>query len=207
MKRPSAAVGASESTPRLSLVAQLSGPPASSWARKPAAPACSSRPRWPPWSGPTRRGREPTRRSWAAEAGVSVAGWALTMDLGHWVNDGAMALFFFVIGLEVRREFSVGELTTPRRAAIPVIAAVGGLVVPALLYLALTPGGEAARAWGLVIGTDTAFLLGALAVVGPAFATRLRIFLLTLTVIDDIVAVSVIGLVYSDSPGPWRRSS
>ncbi len=139
---------------------------------------------------------------WAAEAGVSVAGWALTMDLGQWVNDGAMALFFFVIGLEVRREFSVGELTTPRRAAIPVIAAVGGLVVPALLYLALTPGGEAARAWGLVIGTDTAFLLGALAVVGPALATRLRIFLLTLTVIDDIVAVSVIGLVYSDHLDP-----
>src|SRR4051794_6831014 len=67
---------------------------------------------------------------WAAEAGLSVGGWALTMDLGHWVNDGAMALFFFVIGLEVRREFSVGELTTPRRAAIPVIAALGGLVVP-----------------------------------------------------------------------------
>ena len=139
---------------------------------------------------------------WAAEAGVSVAGWALSMDLGHWVNDGAMALFFFVIGLEVRREFSVGELTTPRRAAIPVVAAVGGLVVPALLYLALAPGGEAGRAWGLVIGTDTAFLLGALAVVGPAVGTRLRIFLLTLTVIDDIVAVSVIGLVYSDSLNP-----
>ncbi len=136
---------------------------------------------------------------WTADAGVSLAGWELSMDLGHWVNDGAMALFFFVIGLEVRREFSVGELTTPRRAAIPVIAAVGGLVVPALLYLALAPSGEAARAWGLVIGTDTAFLLGALAVIGPALATRLRIFLLTLTVIDDIVAVSVIGLVYSDS--------
>jgi Na+/H+ antiporter NhaA len=139
---------------------------------------------------------------WAAEAGVSVAGWELSMDLGHWVNDGAMALFFFVIGLEVRREFSVGELTTPRRAAIPVIAAVGGMVVPALLYLALAPAGEAANAWGLVIGTDTAFLLGALAVVGPALATKLRIFLLTLTVIDDIVAVSVIGLVYSDALDP-----
>ena len=135
----------------------------------------------------------------ATEAGLSVGGWELSMDLEHWVNDGLMALFFFVIGLEVRREFSVGELTTPRRAAIPVIAAVGGLVVPALLYLALAPGGEAARGWGVVIGTDTAFMLGALAVVGPTFATQLRIFLLTLTVIDDIVAVSVIGLFYSDS--------
>ncbi|HEX4976920.1 MAG TPA: Na+/H+ antiporter NhaA, partial [Nocardioides sp.] len=135
----------------------------------------------------------------ATEAGLRVGGWELSMDLEHWVNDGLMALFFFVIGLEVRREFSVGELTDPRRAAIPVVAAFGGLLVPALLYLALSPGGEAARGWGVVIGTDTAFMLGALAVVGPTFATQLRIFLLTLTVIDDIVAVSVIGLFYSDA--------
>ena len=139
---------------------------------------------------------------WATQAAVSFGGWELSMDLEHWVNDGLMALFFFVIGLEVRREFSVGELTQPRRAAIPVLAAVGGLVVPALIYVALAPGGEAGRAWGLVIGTDTAFMLGALAVVGPRFATQLRIFLLTLTVIDDIVAVSVIGLYYSDSLDP-----
>jgi Na+/H+ antiporter NhaA len=136
---------------------------------------------------------------WSADASLSVAGWTLSMDLGHWVNDGLMALFFFVIGLEVRREFSVGELTDRRRAAIPVVAALGGLVVPALVYLAVAPAGEAARGWGVVIGTDTAFMLGALAVVGPTFATQLRVFLLTLTVIDDIVAVSVIGLVYSDS--------
>lgn len=135
----------------------------------------------------------------ATEAGVSLAGWELSMDLAHWVNDGLMALFFFVIGLEVRRELSVGELTDLRRAAVPVAAALGGLAVPALLYLALAPGGEASRGWGVVIGTDTAFMLGALAVVGPTFATQLRIFLLTLTVIDDIVAVSVIGLFYSDA--------
>lgn len=145
-----------------------------------------------PWSGSY-------ESVWGAEAAVSVAGWELSMDLAHWVNDGLMALFFFVIGLEVRREFSVGELTNPRRAAIPVAAAIGGLVVPALLYLALAPGGQAVRGWGVVIGTDTAFMLGALAVVGPTFATQLRIFLLTLTVIDDIVAVSVIGLFYSDA--------
>lgn len=135
---------------------------------------------------------------WSSQAAVSVAHWELSMDLGHWVNDGLMALFFFVIGLEVRREFSVGELTDPRRAAIPVVAALGGLAVPALLYVALAPG-SATHGWGVVIGTDTAFLLGALAVVGPTFATQLRIFLLTLTVIDDIVAVSVIGLFYSGS--------
>jgi Na+/H+ antiporter NhaA len=136
---------------------------------------------------------------WQTEATVSVGGWSLSMDLGHWVSDGLMALFFFVIGLEVRREFSVGELTDPRRAAIPVVAALGGLGLPALLYLGLAPGGEAANGWGVVIGTDTAFVLGALAVVGPTFATQLRIFLLTLTVIDDIVAVSVIGVFYSES--------
>lgn len=135
---------------------------------------------------------------WSTQAAVSVSRWDLSMDLGHWVNDGLMALFFFVVGLEVRREFSVGELTDRRRAAIPVLAALGGLAVPALLYLAIAPT-SAADGWGVVIGTDTAFLLGALAVVGPTFATQLRIFLLTLTVIDDIVAVSVIGLFYSDS--------
>jgi Na+/H+ antiporter NhaA len=145
-----------------------------------------------PWSGAY-------QALWGSEASIAVAGWELSMDLGHWVNDGLMALFFFVVGLEVRREFSVGELTDPRRAAIPVAAALGGLAVPAVLYLLLAPDGEAAYGWGVVIGTDTAFMLGALAVVGPTFATQLRVFLLTLTVIDDIVAVSVIGVFYSDS--------
>ena len=136
---------------------------------------------------------------WEAEASLSLGPWALSMDLHHWVNDGFMALFFFVVGLEVRREFSIGELTDRRRATIPLVAAVGGLTVPALLYLALAPSGNAALGWGVVIGTDTAFMLGALTVVGPVFATQLRVFLLTLTVLDDIVAVSVIGLVYSDA--------
>ncbi|WP_122261019.1 Na+/H+ antiporter NhaA [Ornithinimicrobium cerasi] len=132
------------------------------------------------------------------EAGVVVGGLELVMDLEHWVDDGLMALFFFVLGLEVRREVSVGELRDPRRATIPLLAGLGGMVLPTALYLLIAPGGEAARGWAAVIGTDTAFLLGALAVVGPVFSTQLRIFLLTLTVVDDIVAVSVIGLVYSD---------
>ena len=121
------------------------------------------------------------------------------MDLHHWVNDGVMAVFFFVIGLEVRRELSVGELTDRRRVRLPLVAGLAGMAVPAVLYLALNPSGEAANGWGIVIGTDTAFMLGALAVVGPTFSTQLRIFLLTLTVIDDIVAVTVIGVVYSES--------
>ncbi|MEI5676043.1 MULTISPECIES: Na+/H+ antiporter NhaA [unclassified Nocardioides] len=123
----------------------------------------------------------------------------LSMDLHHWVNDGLMVVFFFVIGLEVRREFSVGELTDRRRLVVPLVAGLGGMLVPALVYLALNSSGEAANGWGVVIGTDTAFLLGVLALVGPRVSTQLRIFLLTLTVIDDIVAVSVIGLVYSES--------
>ncbi len=145
-----------------------------------------------PWSGSY-------RALWETVVAVSVAGWDLSMGLGDWVNNGLMAVFFFVVGLEVRREFSVGELTNRRRAAIPIAAAVGGIAVPALLYLAASPGGEAARGWGVVIGTDTAFMLGALAVVGPTFATQLRIFLLTVTVVDDIVAVSVIGFFYSST--------
>ncbi|MTE18984.1 Na+/H+ antiporter NhaA [Streptomyces sp. TRM43335] len=148
-----------------------------------------------PWSGLYESLR-------ATEAAFSLGGADLSMDLEHWVNDGLMALFFFVVGLEVRREFSLGELTDRRRAAVPVAAALGGMTLPVLLYLAIVPAGEAAGGWGVVIGTDTAFMLGALAVVGPRFATQLRVFLLTLTVIDDMVAVTVIGLVYSGSLHP-----
>lgn len=138
---------------------------------------------------------------WGTELGISLGPWSLSMDLAHWVNDGLMALFFFVVGLEVRREISIGELTERRRVTIPVLAALGGLVLPALVYLLVAPG-DAAHGWGVVIGTDTAFMLGALAVVGPTFATQLRIFLLTLTVIDDIVAVTVIGVFYSGDLDP-----
>lgn len=145
-----------------------------------------------PWSGAY-------TRLWSTEIGVEVGSRAMSMDLGHWINDGLMAVFFLVIGLEVRRDLSVGELTDRRRLILPLIGGVGGLVVPALIYLAFNPSGEAARGWGVVIGTDTAFLLGVLALVGPAVSTQLRVFLLTLTVVDDIVAVTVIGLVYSES--------
>ena len=133
------------------------------------------------------------------KASVHIGSAQLSMDLQHWVNDGLMALFFFVIGLEVRREISMGELSDRRRVMVPIMAGIGGMVVPILLYLAVNPSGEASRGWGVVIGTDTAFLLGALALVGPAFSTQLRVFLLAVTVVDDIVAVSVIGIVYSET--------
>ena len=134
---------------------------------------------------------------WSTDLTLSIGSTEVSTTLGHAVSDGLMALFFFVIGLEVRREFSMGELTDRRRAVIPVVAGLIGMLIPALLYLAINRSGSAAGGWGIVIGTDTAFLLGALALIGPRFSTQLRIFLLTLTVIDDIVAVTVIGVAYS----------
>jgi Na+/H+ antiporter NhaA len=136
---------------------------------------------------------------WHTELSVHLGGAQLAKDLRHWADDGLMALFFFVVGLEVRRDLSVGELTDRTRLIVPGLAALGGLVVPALIYLAINPSGEAASGWGIVIGTDTAFLLGALTLVGPSCPTQLRVFLLTMTIADDVVAVSVIGIVYSDS--------
>lgn len=133
---------------------------------------------------------------WSTEASLRVGDLAIEMDLGNWINDGLMAVFFFVVDMEVRRDLAVGELTDHRRVLLPVIAGIGGMVVPVVLYLLIAPG-EAAGGWGIVIGTDTAFLLGALALVGPSVSTQLRVFLLALTVVDDIVAVSVIGVVYS----------
>ncbi|HSF27321.1 MAG TPA: Na+/H+ antiporter NhaA [Actinomycetes bacterium] len=139
---------------------------------------------------------------WGTQASVSLGGAELSMDLQHWVNDGLMALFFFVVGLEVRREISMGELNDRTRVVVPLIAGIGGMVVPALLYLVVNSSGEAAAGWGIVIGTDTAILLGVLALVGPTFSTQLRVFLLAITVVDDIVAVTIIGVVYSDSINP-----
>jgi Na+/H+ antiporter NhaA len=139
---------------------------------------------------------------WHTELVVGIGDSLVAMDLEHWINDGLMALFFFVIGLEVRRDLSVGELTDRRRLVLPVVAGIGGLLVPALLYLAVNPSGEAVRGWGVVIGSDTAFMLGALALVGPPAATQLRVFLLTLMVFDDLVAVSIIGIAYSDDLHP-----
>jgi Na+/H+ antiporter NhaA len=113
------------------------------------------------------------------------------------VNDGLMTFFFFIVGLEVMAEFTIGELTDRARAAVPVIAAIAGLVVPAVIFLSINSSGDTAHAWGVVISTDTAFLIGALAIINPKFPARLRLFLLTLAVVDDIGALTVIALFYS----------
>jgi Na+/H+ antiporter NhaA len=135
---------------------------------------------------------------WHTELALRLGDAELELSLQHWVNDGLMVFFFFVIGLEVKREFVMGELVDRRRAAVPLVAAATGLVVPALVYLALNPSGPAAGAWGVVISTDTAFMLGVLALVGPACPTQLRLFLLTLAVADDVGALAVIAVFYTE---------
>jgi Na+/H+ antiporter NhaA len=131
--------------------------------------------------------------------GVSFGEHHFDMSVKHLINDGLMTFFFFIVGLEVTREFAIGELTDRARAAVPVVAAIAGLAIPAAIFLLLNPSGENAHAWGVVISTDTAFLIGALAVIKPKFPGRLRIFLLTLAVVDDVGALIVIALFYSDA--------
>ena len=109
-----------------------------------------------------------------------------------------MTVFFFVVGLEIKRELVVGELTSPRHAAMPVIAALGGMVVPALIYLAFNAGGAGSEGWGIPIATDIAFVLGALSLLGSRAPSGLRLFLLAVAIIDDIGAIIVIAIFYSD---------
>ncbi|WP_407319669.1 Na+/H+ antiporter NhaA [Isoptericola halotolerans] len=134
---------------------------------------------------------------WATPIDVDIGELAFDMDLHHWVNDGLMVLFFFVVGLEVRQELSIGSLRRRSQRLVPLVAGIAGVVAPALIYLAVA-GRKAPEGWGVVVGTDTAFLLGVLALVGPAMSNQLRVFLLTLSVVDDFLAVTIIGVVYSD---------
>ncbi|SBS69993.1 Na+/H+ antiporter NhaA [uncultured Microbacterium sp.] len=134
---------------------------------------------------------------WETHMTVGLGDIQLDFTLHALVNDALMAVFFFTVGLEVRREFAIGELTSWSRAMVPVIAAIAGLALPALLFVLIAaPSGHAA-AWGVVISTDTAFLVGALALIGPRVPGRLRVFLLALAVVDDIGALSIIALVYT----------
>lgn len=119
------------------------------------------------------------------------------LDLRHWVNEGLMAVFFFVVGLEIRREMTDGELREPRRAALPAVAAVGGMVAPALIYLALNREGDPARGWGVPVATDIAFAVGLLALFGERVGLGLKVFLLSLAIVDDIGAIVIIAIVYS----------
>ena len=121
----------------------------------------------------------------------------ITLDLRHWVNEGLMALFFFVVGLEVKRQLVDGELADRRKAALPIVAAVGGMIVPAVIYLALNVGGPGQRGWGIPIATDIAFALGVLALIAPGAPAALRIFLLTVAIADDVGSIVVIAVFYA----------
>ncbi|HEY8452562.1 MAG TPA: Na+/H+ antiporter NhaA [Natronosporangium sp.] len=135
---------------------------------------------------------------WHTELSIRLAGASLDLDLRHWVNDGLMAFFFMVVGLEIRRELDMGDLRERRRVAVPVLAAIGGMLVPALIYAAFNAGTDAAHGWGIVMATDTAFALGVLALVGRHWPMRLRVFVLTLVVVDDVGALLVIALFYTE---------
>jgi Na+:H+ antiporter, NhaA family len=144
-----------------------------------------------PWAG----GYE---RLWGTEVTVGIGRYALTESLHLWVNDLGMALFFFVVGLEVKRELTLGRLSDPRAAALPVLCALGGMVVPAALYALVNAGGEGSSGWGVPMATDIAFAVGVLVLLGKRAPLGLRAFLLTLAVADDIGAIAVIAVFYSD---------
>ncbi|HEU5473720.1 MAG TPA: Na+/H+ antiporter NhaA [Actinophytocola sp.] len=135
---------------------------------------------------------------WHTELSIAAGDHGVALDFRHWINAGLMTFFFFVVGLEARREFDMGELRERRRLMLPVVAGLAGMVVPILIYLLLNAGKETAAGWGTAMSTDTAFALGVLAVVGPRFPAALRVFVLTVTVVDDLVALVVITAVYSE---------
>lgn len=136
---------------------------------------------------------------WHTSLGVTVDGRTWGMSLGHWVNDGLMTVFFLVVGLEIKRELVLGELREPRIAMLPIAAAVGGAVVPAIIFLALNAGGPGQSGWGVPMATDIAFALGVLALVGSRVPTSIKVFLTTLAIVDDLLAVLVIALFYTRS--------
>lgn len=126
--------------------------------------------------------------------------WHLKLSLGAWAADGLLAIFFFLVGLELKREFVAGDLRSPRTAIVPVVAAVGGVAVPALLYIAVVGvSSSAARGWAVPTATDIAFAVAVLAIIGSHLPSALRIFLLTLAVVDDLIAIGIIAIFYTDT--------
>ncbi len=166
---------------------------------------------------------------WTTQLAIRLGDHEISLDLRHWVNQGLMTFFFLVVGLEAKRELDLGELRERRRLAIPTVAALGGMAVPVAIYLAFNAGGEGAHGWGAAMSTDTAFALGVLAIVGPRGLTRLRVFLLSVAVVDDLAALIVIAIAYTNhlsmvalvvavglfgavvalryTPFPWRRQA
>jgi len=139
---------------------------------------------------------------WHTELSIGIGNRVLTEDLEHWINDGLMVLFFFVVGLEIKREWVTGELRDRRAAVLPAMAALGGMVVPAAVYVVVNAGTDNVGGWGIPMATDIAFALGVVAILGSRVPPSLKIFLLTLAIVDDIGAILVIALFYSKSLEP-----
>jgi len=129
---------------------------------------------------------------------LTVGSWNLSHTIHHWINDGLMAIFFFIIGLEIKREILVGELSNIKVAILPILAAIGGMVLPALIYLGINSGGEGAGGWGIPMATDIAFAISALVLLGNRVSPALVTFLVALAIVDDLGAVIVIAVFYTD---------
>jgi Na+/H+ antiporter NhaA len=142
-------------------------------------------------------------RVWTTTFSIRLGGGTLAHSLRYWLNSGLMTLFFFVVGLEARREFDLGELRERRRVALPLAAGIGGMLVPVLIFLAFNAGRTSAHGWGAAMSTDTAFALGMLALVGRRFPFRLRAFMLTFSVVDDVIALAVIATAYAAGIHAW----
>jgi Na+/H+ antiporter NhaA len=134
---------------------------------------------------------------WSTRLAIRIGHSGIAQDLRQWIDDGLMVVFFFVVGLEARREFDMGELRERRRLAVPLLAGIGGMAVPVLIFLAFNIGHTSANGWGAAMSTDTAFALGMLTLVGPRISGRLRAFMLTVAVVDDLTALVVIATVYT----------
>lgn len=136
---------------------------------------------------------------WETPLGLRFGTWEFSRSLRGWINDGLMTLFFFLVALELKRELALGELHSPRMAALSIASAVGGMVVPAALYLILQFDGPGARGWGTVMATDTAFVIGCLALLGSRIPHSLRVFMLSLAIVDDVGAILVVAIGYSSN--------
>ena len=134
---------------------------------------------------------------WHTSIGIDLGGYTLEDTLQHWVNDALMVIFFFVVGLEIKYELVSGDLRDPKTAALPIIAAIGGMVVPAGIYLAVTGFGDAGEGWGIPMATDIAFAIGVIGLLGRRIPSAARLFLLTLAIVDDIGAIIVIAVFYT----------